>query len=197
MNTILDKLRSGRGASISFALLLFLVCAVISSIVLVAGTSAAGRLSGMAKAEQRYYSVASTAKLIRDLMEGESVTVIQTDDGDTYIVFGSSATQIDEVSMDTLPKYTVSLISSHFSGNVEMDLTSNGDLADAVTGLSVTEAVGSNNVVTFLIKKDGLEQELKFATIKKQSRIEISSGDDTIGADKIKYSWKLSKVGIS
>ena len=41
MNGIGQKLRSDRGASITFALLLFLVCAVVSSVVIVAGTAAA------------------------------------------------------------------------------------------------------------------------------------------------------------
>ena len=65
-NRIMKKLRSDVGASITFGLLLFLVCAVISAVVLVAGTTAAGRLSGMSKTEQRYYSVTSTAKLIQE-----------------------------------------------------------------------------------------------------------------------------------
>ena len=75
-NRIMKKLRSDVGASITFGLLLFLVCAVISAVVLVAGTTAAGRLSGMSKTEQRYYSVTSTAKLIQEELEGGSESAV-------------------------------------------------------------------------------------------------------------------------
>ena len=69
------KIRSERGASITFALLLFLVCAVIGSAVLVAGSAAAGRLSKIAENDQRYYSVNSAARLLIDLVEADEVKV--------------------------------------------------------------------------------------------------------------------------
>ena len=65
-NRILTKLRSRTGASITFALLLFLVCAVLSSVIIVAASAAAGRMSGIAEADQRYYAVTSAAELLRD-----------------------------------------------------------------------------------------------------------------------------------
>ena len=52
-----EKLTSNKGASITYALLLFLVCAVVASIVLTAGTAASGRMSKISEMEQRYYSV--------------------------------------------------------------------------------------------------------------------------------------------
>lgn len=66
MNAIGRKLQSRRGASITFALLIFLVCAVVSSVVVVAGTAAAGRMSNLAESDQRYYAVTSAAGLLRD-----------------------------------------------------------------------------------------------------------------------------------
>ena len=41
MIAIKNKLQSKRGASITFALLLFLVCSVVSIVVVVAGSAAA------------------------------------------------------------------------------------------------------------------------------------------------------------
>ena len=80
-NRILTKLRSRTGASITFALLLFLVCAVLASVILVAASAAAGRMSGIAEADQRYYAVTSAAELLRDLLEDHpaSVVVIKDD----------------------------------------------------------------------------------------------------------------------
>ena len=76
MKSIVNKLRSRRGASITFALLLFLVCAVVSSVVIVAGTAAAGRMSRLAEMDQRYYAVTSAAELLQNMLSKESVKVV-------------------------------------------------------------------------------------------------------------------------
>ncbi len=65
------KLKSQNGASFSFALLLFLVCAVVSSVVLAASTASMGQFAGQGKADQRYYAVTSAAGLFSDAF-GES-----------------------------------------------------------------------------------------------------------------------------
>ena len=59
--TALDKLRSRKGASLTFALLAFLVCAVISAVLLASASASAGRLSNLAESDQRYYAVTSAA----------------------------------------------------------------------------------------------------------------------------------------
>ena len=78
MNRIKKKLRSQTGASLTFALLLFLVCAVVGSAVLVAGTAAAGRMSKIAEMDQRYYSVNSAARLLIELIDGDEATIVKT-----------------------------------------------------------------------------------------------------------------------
>ncbi len=72
------KLASRRGASITFALLLFLVCTVIGVIVLVAGTASAGRFSRLSESDSRYYAVSSAAQLLRDEIRGREVTVTRS-----------------------------------------------------------------------------------------------------------------------
>ncbi len=69
------KLRSRKGASITFALLAFLVCAVISAVLLASASAAAGRLSGLADSDQRYYAVTSAAQLFCDELDGQSFTI--------------------------------------------------------------------------------------------------------------------------
>ena len=71
------KLRSDRGASLSFALLLFLVCTVIGSVVLAAGTASAGRMSQLGESDQRYYSVASAAQLLAKELTDKEVRIIR------------------------------------------------------------------------------------------------------------------------
>ena len=75
MHKLKQKLKSQTGASITFALLLFLVCAVVGSAVLVAGTAAAGRMSKVAEMDQRYYAVNSAARLLMDQVAGDKNTV--------------------------------------------------------------------------------------------------------------------------
>ena len=75
MQALRQKACSQRGASITFALLLFLVCAIISSIVIVAATAVGGRASRMAEMDQRYYAVNSAAELLRDVLEAPTVTI--------------------------------------------------------------------------------------------------------------------------
>lgn len=77
MNKLKKKLNSDRGASITWALLIFLVCAVVGSVVLVAGTAAAGRMSKLPENDQRFYAVTSTAGLLRDIL-GKDITVTRT-----------------------------------------------------------------------------------------------------------------------
>lgn len=85
LNAIKNKIRSREGASITFALLIFLVCAIISGVVIVAGSTASGRMSQIAQTDQRYYAMTSAAGLLRDDIDGLTVTVTyeKTPDG-TY-----------------------------------------------------------------------------------------------------------------
>ena len=79
MQTIKKKLRSQYGASITFALLLFLVCAVLCSVIIVAATTASGRMSNLAEMDQRYYAVTSAAELMKELLK-EPITIVQRDE---------------------------------------------------------------------------------------------------------------------
>ena len=71
-------LRSQTGASITFALLLFLLCSIIGALVITAGTAAAGRMSHLAEMDQRYYSVSSAARFLADELDGGSVKITRT-----------------------------------------------------------------------------------------------------------------------
>jgi hypothetical protein len=60
------KFRSQHGASLSMALMLFLVCTTVASIVLAAGSAAAGRISQIKQMEKSYCNVTSAAELFWD-----------------------------------------------------------------------------------------------------------------------------------
>ena len=78
MNALKNKIKSQRGASITFALLLFLVCAVISGVVIVAATTAAGRMSTMEEMDERYYAVTNACELLCKKLDGQTTTVTYT-----------------------------------------------------------------------------------------------------------------------
>jgi len=99
MNRIHNKLRSESGASISFALLLFLVCAALAAVILVAGTSAAGRMSGLAENDQRYYAVTSAAEMIRDMMDEETISILKV--GGTDKAYHMPMNQITDSVVDS------------------------------------------------------------------------------------------------
>ncbi len=90
------KLASRRGASITFALLLFLVCTVIGVIVLVAGTASAGRFSRLSESDSRYYAVSSAAQLLRDEIRGREVTVTRSRTTQVTVTTTSYRYQADE-----------------------------------------------------------------------------------------------------
>ena len=69
--TVLQKLRSRKGASLTFALLAFLVCAVISAVLLASASASAGRGAEIAQMDQRYYAVTSAAQLISDAIQDQ------------------------------------------------------------------------------------------------------------------------------
>ncbi len=112
MGSLKRKLSSQTGASIAYALVLFLVCAVVSGIVLTAGTAASGRISGSVDHDQRYYSVTSAAKLLIDLLDGVTVEIQTEQEGsdsdslgtpelaEGYPVFSKDGTEISESEVE-------------------------------------------------------------------------------------------------
>ncbi len=91
MDQLKQKLTSQSGASITYALLLFLVCAVVSSIVLAAGTAASGRISGSVGNDQRYYSVTSAADMLIKYFDGVTIETQTTQTGTSTTDLGSPA----------------------------------------------------------------------------------------------------------
>ena len=75
MKSAVKKLNNHSGATMILALVFFLLCSVIASILLVSSSASTGRLSEIAKNDARYYAVNSAAELLRDGLEDKPVTV--------------------------------------------------------------------------------------------------------------------------
>ena len=66
---LVKKLKNNDGATLMLALLFFVMCATVGSIVLTAATASSGRLAGLISDEKGYYAVSSAADLVSDLVE--------------------------------------------------------------------------------------------------------------------------------
>lgn len=78
MKRAVEKLHSRRGASLIYALLLFLVASMVSVLVLSASVTAVKRLNDDRKQEQEYLLLSSAARLIKKHMESSMVTITTT-----------------------------------------------------------------------------------------------------------------------
>lgn len=67
------KVRSEEGASLTVALLFFLVCAIVGSVILAAATSSMGRMKNLSSTEQDKNAVYSTARLVVRRMSGKNL----------------------------------------------------------------------------------------------------------------------------
>lgn len=77
MNEVQRKLCDRSGATLTVALLFFIMCAAAGSVILAAATTSTGRLAELQASDQNYYAVVSAAKLIRDEIDGQTISVGQ------------------------------------------------------------------------------------------------------------------------
>ena len=77
MNAVQRKLQDRSGATLTVALLFFIMCAAAGSVILAAATTSTGRLAELQASDQNYYAVVSAAKLIRDEIDGQTISVGQ------------------------------------------------------------------------------------------------------------------------
>ena len=207
MNLLKKKLNSERGASLTWALLIFLVCTVVGSAVLVAGTAAAGRMSKLAVNDQRYYAVTSTAGFMRDVL-GQEITVTRTigvdaGSGDTTytIAYGSTDDVIVQELVQALMQWPdeaeTTSDSSVFWDKDSIDLPQpikdiavvmepTQVLADAVAEITSFTIDPNDGSIVLVVEKDGFSLEMDFNLV---SSKQIASGVKT---DTFK--WALTEV---
>ena len=202
MKRAAEKLKSSRGASLMMALLLFLVCAVIGSAVLVAGTAASGRMSKIAEMDRRYYAVNSAAGLLADLYKDEAVKIVVEDSGGAsptvrcYRYVSGSFTEVGQNY--SLPVQTGFLLAAKcgngasFTPTVALDVPGG---AVAVTGtifpdgrLEYTVSDADSNYKLLVVFA---AQKSENKSIKTE---ETAEGTRTITTTETSITWKLSDV---
>lgn len=115
------KLKDNSGASILLALLFFLLCALAGSVVLAAGSAAAGRMKDVNAKEQAYFSVTSAAELLKEEIEGKSISYdtvkdewIQSPDSNLKDILKNGVKELlsespDDIDKDFEEKLTITM----------------------------------------------------------------------------------------
>lgn len=195
MNAIRAKVKSRRGASITFALLLFLVCAVASSVIIVAASAAGGRISKVRESDRRYYAVTSAAELLNaKFTKGTpAVTVVENRTGSTpaYSAGASGDPLLAKASewiVEAIEKKT------DLEGKA-LTLTAGGKDSLAC---SIEAAARSNGLLTFTIGNgrgnNVYKLELTMASVIKKTSV-AASADGSVPAHKeYTVTWKLNSI---
>ena len=200
MNRIRQKLTSQSGASITYALLLFLVCAVVSSVVLAAGTAASGRMSQSVSNDQRYYSVTSAAEFLKKEIDGESVVLKKaaTDGDDAYAASGSVKKLFSDISKSAI------LISKGSTGpyTQEYQLSVSGSETETLVDIdsSVEKFNDTNTPVLKMIitnhPADSDKEKDKLFSIDLEFTASIESRKEKKKKDVQKVTWSFYRLSI-
>ena len=195
MLLIKKKLKSQNGASISFALLLFLVCAVLSSAIIVAGTAAAGRLSRLAEADQRYYAVTSAAGLLSRDIGGKTVTVEyskktgKVTPADSPTILSDASEKLVEALSSTDEDAADKVLQRTF------ELTPDTSIANAKLGCVIKETLQRDGMLLFDVSNtsggSGGVYTLRVVFSSKMKRSASDSSEDTV---KTTVTWKLHSI---
>ena len=161
MSAVKNKIKDRRGASITFALLIFLVCSMVSIAVVVAGSAAAGRMSQRAETDQRYYAVTSAVELLCDDFKGKTVTVEYEKEASASTVPDSAIFVTDMKDVDNSPlniaNYAILEDASKKLVSKIANGTANSATADNTLTLSATGPANSslNCTMNMFVKSDG------------------------------------------
>ncbi len=189
------KLKSNEGVSLVVALLLFLVCAIVASVILTAGTAAAGRLSKKAELDQKYYLVNSAANVLIEELEGKTILKEEKTDGSSTITYKDMNEE---------------QIKAGINDSLVFDLARNDDSLNGVKTIyvSYTEAgsnktiyayydisIDSNDQVTIRIRDVQDANDANAYTVKLLFSGDISTTTDEANNLKTtRYRWFLKDV---
>ena len=105
MSRIKSKLSNQSGASAVLALLFFLTCTMVGSVVLTATSANVGRFAATRQTQQDYFTVSSAARLLQEELEGMSLTGGTVSDGNLAPMLRHC---VDGIMRNSAPTATVS-----------------------------------------------------------------------------------------
>lgn len=141
MKAVQRKLHDRSGATLTVALLFFIMCAAAGSVILAAATTSTGRLAELQASDQNYYAVVSAAKLIRDEIDGQTISVGQTETK-TVTTIRTEKKEKDESGADvTVVEETTKTEYSYSTPKFE-------HLKDTTAGAGITSKTTTGTAIT-------------------------------------------------
>lgn len=181
MNEVQRKLHDRSGATLTVALLFFIMCAAAGSVILAAATTSTGRLSQLQASDQNYYAVVSAAKLIRDEIDGQTISVGQTEiktvtttrkEKKETDASGAEVTVVEETTK-TEYSYTTPVFEH---------------LKDTTTGTGITSTTTTGTAITSETKFDS------FGSMDHFFLLDALTNDQNIGTEEQKRTGALTTV---
>ena len=192
-NRIRNKLRSRDGASLTFALLLFLVCAVLCSVVLAAATAASGRMSRIADSDQRYYAVTSGSELLKDLLDGKTVSIVEE------TVSSSKVTYTDDAAGSPSPVTLdgdgtrVYLFDKAANSIAQSDYTADSQISGDGAGPSASSLISDS--IEHDAAYTAIFNSMPGGSVKKNLTLSLSSGGSTVDGAAVRAEETLNQDG--
>ena len=205
--SIKTKLHSQQGASLTMALFLFLVCALVASVVIVAATAASGRQAELEKIDKSYYNVTSAAGLFWDELSstdasGRTVTVVREcdmteEDSGNYTLSNWSAS-IDDDFVTDQPSQPLTNTSATLFQILAYDMVFGGTVVSGNKSLTASRAL-SESVVEGSIDTSTLENKnphIHTSDITYDS-FDITSSDNSFAPVKVDAAIKANNGDLS
>ena len=172
MNAVQRKLHDRSGATLTVALLFFIMCAAAGSVILAAATTSTGRLSQLQANDQNYYAVVSAAKLIRDEIDGQTISVGQTETKTVTTTrtekkeTDASGAEVTVVEETTKTEYSYSNPAFEHPEDITAGAvnTSKTTTETAITSETEFESFSNTNVVDSFYLLDALKNNDKIDT---------------------------------
>ena len=195
-----ETLRSRRGASITMALLLFLVCTVVGATVLTAGTASAGRVSDLARMDRRYYAVASAAELLAHELNGQEVVI------EERTVGGSSSTTVNgkdanDSGLSYLTAQAAYYVKEADGGEEKQPLRQSLELTtDQGQTVYVTSVLEPNGTLTLTLRdseEDTNAYQMIMTLLPAVSELgewTETDDDETVAVSRSKISWSVESM---
>lgn len=186
MRRLNEKLHDRSGASLLFAILVFMLCILAGTAALTAAAANAGRYTHLESEQQTYLTISSAVRLMKDEVAGTTLTVTRERGGTTTVEAEPVGHWIGEIAGD--------LVAPVFGGSpTEKKMTVSG--LDGMADVTVTVTMDASCTLKMTLKLDSYFVTVTFpALIESDETVTDPSGART---GTVKFTWPKENVFIT
>lgn len=185
MRWLNEKLHDRSGASLLFAILVFMLCILAGTAALTAAAANAGRYTHLESEQQTYLTISSAVRLMKDEVAGTTLTATRESGGTTVEADGHWIGEIAGKLMD--PVFTPG------GTPPEKKLTVSG--IDGMADVTVTVTMDASCTLKMTLKLDSYFVTVTFpALIESDGTVTDPSGAKT---GTVKFTWPKENVFIT